>query len=721
LLALHLHAQQKEFGSIKGIVRSAEGKMPLSGANVLVQGTILGAAVSEDGEFVIPKVPVGTYSISVTMVGYRSKIVENVQVKRDATTTVVIELEEVALQTETVVVTASKREQSLQEVPISMSVLDAKMISQRNVITLDQALRYVPGVNIEKEQINIRGSSGYTRGVGSRVLLLVDGLPFLAGDTGEIIWEAIPTYQVDRVEVVKGAGSALYGSSALGGVINVITKDPRKVPETYVKLYGGLYGRPYYDEWDWSKEVRFFNGINLSHSQHIDKFSFLASISRTQDEGYRENDYYRRFNGFAKLKYDFSPFEGWTVMFNILNSHSGNYLFWRDIKHALQPPVVELGERVFTTRFNISSLFKQFISNRLFYMAKAIFYRSDWEDNIGHGGSDTVGNQSASNFLDGEVQMNYQPDDKHFLTGGVEGTYNYVSSNLFGKRSGFGVAVYGQDEWKGVDPLKITLGMRFDYRKIDSLDANSQLSPKFGIIYNPMSGTTLRASVGRGFRAPSVGEAFTSTSASGIVVQPNPGLQPEHSWSFEIGGTQYLSEHLVLDAVVFQNDFWDLIQPTFLPNGKATFQNVTRARIQGAEVNLKVNWFQKMVLADLSYTYIYPRDIYLDEILKYRSRHLFYASLYVNYGFAHAGLDFRYMSKIENIDMEFVTLGIIKDADQRGPVYVTDARVIFDISHFGLPLTIAFNVNNMFQYNYVELIGNLAPIRNYVLTVEGRL
>lgn len=111
LLALHLHAQEKEFGSIKGIVRNMEAKTPVVGANVLVQGTLLGASTNLDGEYVIPRVPVGTYSVAVTMVGYRAKMIADVQVRKDATTDLAVELEEVALQTETVVVTASKREQ----------------------------------------------------------------------------------------------------------------------------------------------------------------------------------------------------------------------------------------------------------------------------------------------------------------------------------------------------------------------------------------------------------------------------------------------------------------------------------------------------------------------------------------------------------------------------------------------------------------------------------
>ena len=109
--------------------------------------------------------------------------------------------------------------------------------SKKNISNLENALRYVPGVNMTEDQISIRGSSGYSRGAGSRVLLALDGIPFYTGDTGETIWEMIPTAVIKRVEIIKGAASSLYGSTAIGGVINVITNDIPKNPPTFFKVF----------------------------------------------------------------------------------------------------------------------------------------------------------------------------------------------------------------------------------------------------------------------------------------------------------------------------------------------------------------------------------------------------------------------------------------------------------------------------------------------------
>ncbi|MBI3579749.1 MAG: TonB-dependent receptor, partial [Ignavibacteriales bacterium] len=191
----------------------AETKNPLVGANVMIKGTFLGAVTNVHGEFRIYRIPVGIYTIEASFVGYQRKKFDGIIIKEGEEYTLSLQLMPSAIQAEEIVVTASRREQSLQEVPVSVSTVTAKTIAERNSVTLDDALRYVPGVNLLQDQINIRGSTGYSRGVGSRVLLLLDGLPFITGDTGEINWESIPTHQIERIEVVKGAGSALYGSS----------------------------------------------------------------------------------------------------------------------------------------------------------------------------------------------------------------------------------------------------------------------------------------------------------------------------------------------------------------------------------------------------------------------------------------------------------------------------------------------------------------------------
>jgi outer membrane receptor for ferrienterochelin and colicins len=184
--------------------------------NIVIQGTIPGTSTDLNGNFELENIPVGRYNLQFTMMGYQSMIEEDVQVNINETTRLSIELTEKTILAPDVVVIDRRRTQKIDDSPASISVITARDLEQKNQIYLDQLLEDAPGVNFMGNQINIRGSSGYSYGVGSRVLFLVDGIPVMAGDTGRIVWDLIPASQIERIEIVKSAGSALCGSTALG-------------------------------------------------------------------------------------------------------------------------------------------------------------------------------------------------------------------------------------------------------------------------------------------------------------------------------------------------------------------------------------------------------------------------------------------------------------------------------------------------------------------------
>ncbi len=692
----------------------ADGQ-PLLGVNVLLKGTLRGTTTDSKGEYKLSNIPAGTYTVVFSLVGYQRETRADVLFASGQTIELNVALEPSEIETEQIVVTAAKRTQSLEEVPVSVSFVDAKEISYRNSITIDDALRYVPGVNMTEWQVNIRGSSGYSRGAGSRVLMLVDGIPLLTGDTGELNFETVPVGQVERVEVVKGASSALYGSSALGGVINVITRPIPPEPETRLRLYGGMYSRPAYPEWDWGGGDRLSDGESVNHSRRFGDLGLSLFLSRAADDGYRQNDYRRRYNAFVKMNYGLSDAEALNLSFSFLHQKRGSFLYWKALNFALTPPETQLGDEVQSTRFYLASQYNRIASDKLSYSVRALWYRNRWEDTI-----DLGSRTSRSDVLRAEVQATMLLDDRHTVTAGIEGTLDRVRADLFGKRSGGGVALYAQDEIRLADGLTLTLGARYDFHDLDSLESNSQFNPKAGLVYIPAEGTTLRASYGRGFRAPAVAEAFIATSISGLIVDPNPNLKPERSSSYEVGASHLFGDAVLTDVALFQSDFDNLIEPGFTASGRGQFLNVTQARIRGVEISARASFWERLLTLGFGYTYVYPKDISRNDILKYRPRHLFYANTLLGFDIFTFGVDFRYISRMERIDEEFVRLGIVRDGDQRVAAYVTDFRLGADFSKLGHPMIATLNITNAFQYNYVELIGNLMPPRNIVLVLEWR-
>ena len=501
LLSTTIALSQVPYGSLTGRVLDAETQEPLVGANVVLRGTVLGRVTNDDGSFAFTNLPVGIYTVAISMVGYETYTSKAIPVTQAPMQRLEVSLKSVVIQTEAVVVTASRREQSLQEVPVSVSLVTAQNIAERNNITLDEALRYVPGVNVLQDQINVRGSSGYSRGVGSRVLILFDGLPYLTGDTGEISWETIPIHHIQRVEVVKGAGSALYGSSALGGVINIITKDIGDQPQARVRVFSSVYDQPRHERWRWYTGLRFNSGALFDYSGRWDALQYQLSVNRTVDESYRVNDTYHRWSFFTKLKYDFSPHQSLMVLGNYLNRKHDNFIWWKNIYEATRPDDSQLNTSVPTQRGNLNVAYKEFTSDKFFYTVKGMYFGNYWEQDS----LQKVNLRSRSDLFQAELQGNHEVSDEHILTFGVTGNYTQVESNIFSSPLGAGVAIYGQDEYSVSDLWKLTIGARFDYQRVSARGSKGLLNPKLGIVYNPDKQTKIRAAYGSGFRFPSIG------------------------------------------------------------------------------------------------------------------------------------------------------------------------------------------------------------------------
>lgn len=706
LIFSQLFSQEKRVGTLTGTVIDSETKQALTGVNVIVENTFLGSATDSKGRFIIKEIPAGNYSVKFSAIGYEQIRVE-VTIFPSEETNITVEMKPTTYTVEPVIVTATRREKTLSEIPVSTYAVEPDLISSRNNLQVDDILRYVPGVNMIQYQVNIRGSSGYSRGTGTRVLLLFDGMPFLTGDAGEIIWEAIPVWQIDRIEIVKGAGSALYGSNAIGGVINVITREASLMKNFRFRTYFGVYDKPYYPKWRWSSRTRFYYGGFASFNGMVGKIGTLIHIQRGIDEGYKQNQNYHRWNIFTKFKYNPSAHSTFDFVFNYVPQKNETFFYWKNLNNALIPREQDIGAMVNSERFNTFAQYKRILTPKLFYLVRVGLFRNKWRDN------GTPQNRSTTGLTNAEIQVNYQISDKHYLIFGADGTFNIVNSSLFGKRNSHSFAFYLQDEFKISERLNVSYGVRSDLYKLDTLKYIGQVNPKLNAIYKISQPLNLRASLGTGFRAPAISEAFTSTSAAGVTVKPNPSLKPERAISFEIG-SRFTSPIFSADFAIFWNYYFNLIEPVFDTDGKIIFKNVVEARIQGIE--LGINFIPlNFINFSLGYTYLHPWDLGENAILKYRAKHILYANSNISYKFLFAGVDFRFISKYERID-ELLKL-VVSDAEERVPIYVVDVRVGLNFGGF----KIFFNVNNLLQYNYVEIAGNLAPIRNFNLSVEYEL
>ncbi|HDQ46174.1 MAG TPA: TonB-dependent receptor [bacterium] len=688
-------------GKITGTVSDSGTGKGLSFVNVVVRGTIFGTASDADGRFELGNLPPGRYELLFTMIGYERTVRKDVPVRAGETTRLRVELAETAVRVQELVVTASKRAQRINESPSSIAVATSGELERQNQIYLEQLLEQVPGVNFMGSQVNIRGSSGFSYGVGSRVLFLVDGVPVLSGDSGEIKWDLIPADQIDRIEIVKSAGSALYGSSALGGVINVITREPSLRSESNVRLSSGVYDDPPWPEWKWTDRLLYFTDFDVSHSRRIGKARTHFSVGRHQSTGYRQNGEYLKYNAAGKIFFNLTSQSNLTLQGHWEDSDSEIGLMWRNRHQALEVTPAAVGDRAKSNRVMVQGIHQWAVRRNLGLKNRFSWFRNHF-NNLLHDNRDW----STSQRFGFESQTNWIPSRSHSMTFGMEHTLDHVTADPLGNHDIFTASGYVQDEIRMIPTIILTLGARYDHTITDSDLRDQRISPKLGCVWHVTEKTAIRLASGRGFRAPSMYERFPNLSAAGIKIIPNLALKPESAWSHEIGIASPLCPFILLDAAVFMNDYWNLIEPVPDATNTVQFTNLTRARIRGLETTLRFSLFGRFLTGQLGYTWLDPQDLETGEILAYRSRHMVRASLTGQYRNIEAGLDYVFNDRLDAVK--------VYPNDPRVAQKTLNARASVDFGWGSLSL----NAGNILNHMHTQVERTIMPIRNYVATIR---
>ncbi len=742
-IAQERHKGLTETVRITGQVTEATSGKPIIDANVLLRGTMMGAATDSRGRFTLSYVPPSTYTVRVSAIGYKSEE-KTIRVLSDVEIDLRFSLQETVLLMDGIAVTASRYQQSLEDIPVSLNLVPSQEISERNITSLDHALRYVPGVNaLEGGQITIRGSSGFNFGMGSRVLVLLNGNPFMTGDNWDVSWYSIPFSNIKQIEVMKGSGSALYGSSAMGGVINIITDEPGEGSHINVRTYTGFYGRPSYPEWRWRDKTNHFEGTAVDLSTHLGPVSTFLSSNYQATTGYRENDDHRIFNFMATLGYRFNANLRFDLMTGYGRKKGGFFIYWQDLQNPYNNGSDSEDSHTRSTLKNTYAFpsISYILSNRIFLSLRGRFRNTKTED---HWQAKTEGapeeaeafRMSSVKTQGGEVQLNYQINAQGIVVAGCDLQKDKVESIQYDTCQVSKGSYYIQCEQRFWGKLKATIGVRYDWEDAQEIrqgysqestlqhvqiDPTGELSRKLGLNLSPMQGTNIRFSMGEGFRTPAVVERFVDTYTSGLRVAPNPDLKPEKSTSVEIGIKQALTKSMNVDLAVFYNKYTNLIEPSLASTGPGEspivqFDNVSKARVQGLDLSYRTDWWSNLASTRLGYTFLDTKGLSSGEgygaPLKYRSKHTLYFANDITFNLLSFGIDLRYLSKIERVD-EYHKV-YIKDIEELVPTYVVALRFGVSWEHFSVRLL----VDNLFQYNYLTAPANIGPPRTGVFQVN---
>ena len=736
-------------GDLTGRVTGTEDDAPLFGVTIVVIGTDYASHTDERGRFRLPDLPAGRYEIFVSHVGYKARIVKGVDVADRGERSLGIALDFSPVELPQVVVSATRRMQSFAEAPISASVVERHELARHNPLSLSGPVNYISGVNQVGGQVSIRGSSGYSRGTGSRVLLLLDGTPMLSADNGDIKWDVIPTDEVERVEVIKGAGSALYGTGALGGVINVITRQPTVTPQTRFRLVSGVYSQPVHETWRWRGDAMYLTGFDVSHSRRFDHSGLIVSAGHNRSTGYHENGESDRYHLFLKGVRRIDPRTSWTSVASVAVDDHGVFVQWKDRANPLEVPDADEGASTVSWKFSLRSELSHARSQTLGLKAKAFYYRTDFDNNPAAGGLASVGHKIGS-----EIQADYARWREMRATFGVSAIGDVVRSpgDFIGRRSAVNGSLYGQAIYEPTPAAQIAAGIRYDIHRRGSGGghaANSacpvrgdeshylehQLSPQIGMSYQLREGSVLRASFGRGFRAPSALEVHAQASASGLLLCPNPNLRSERSWSYEAGIKQWITPFMLVDAALFWNTYDGLVEGRPDPEiasgvPRANFRNISGARVRGLEAEQRIALPGGLRLRT-SYTYLdavefldsdeplppYCHDELVgsagDEVpLPYRPRHTLVSDLIAAGRGMRAGVGFQFASRFDRVS------GLFPECRRDLiPLYLVDVFVSRSIG----PVDVNARVDNLLQYHYVLTERKVRAPRTLSLSISGEL
>ena len=697
-------------GKISGIVKDADTNEPLPAVNIVLPGTVRGASTDMQGQFIIKDLPPGTYSVRVSRIGYRTITKQNIKVQLNKENRLSISMKETALEFDPIVVLAGKSQQQLDQANVSMSVITSTEIERRNPVDVIQALETAPGIHFVGTQINIRGSSGFSFGVGNKVLLLLDGVPVYASDTGEFNWDMISPSDIKQVEILKGAGSTLWGASALGGVVNIITKDPTPEGKFHVAYTIGKYDHPYHSEWEWTDPDRLhYTREDISYSKQAGNIGFRISTGRLISTGYSQLGDAVKFNIAGKFDYKFGANYKWTFYTAYNENERGFFIQWKGPNSPYEVEPINLENRAKVKQLNTYTKFSFPLSAKFAVNLRFSFVRSLMGNQFGHGSSF---NPAIGQGM--EVQSDWIPVDGHIITSGIQYQYDSGNAKYFGSHKGYLIGPYVQDEWKIQKNLRLTTGFRYDRYQLIGGEKEDLFSPRMGINWQAWPTTSFRASAGSGFRAATIVERFLELSIMNFKIVPNDTLKAESSWAFDAGMRHYFNENWNIDISLFQNDYWELIEAHLdLFRGQIKFRNVPRARIKGLEVTTNAGFPMQIKNKhmtpgfQISLTAMDHKDLKYNEPLTYRPDVLFSLKSFLQFSAFRYEIDYRYASRIEQVKLYPV--------NERVPMKFVDTRLSWNYKN----LTVQFSINNLFNYNYAPMESNLEPMRRFILGLKG--
>ena len=535
--------------SISGRVRSENG--PLAFANIVVKNSNNGVIANEQGKYNIPNLKAGVYTLEASYIGYKSSTL-NVQIISKS-----IEIDfdlELSAVLDEVVITSTLKPVKRSESPIPVEVFTAAFLKKNPTANIFEALQTVNGV---RPQLNCSvcntGNIRINGLEGPYSLVLIDGMPIVSGLSTVYGLSGIPSALIDQVEIIKGPASSLYGSEAVGGLINIITKHPENTPLLFFDSF-----LTDWNEYNLDVGLKALLGDKISVLFGVNYFNYNNPIDNNNDN----------FTDLA-LQDRISVFQKWSFSRpkNRLFSLAGRYFYedrwggemqWQSKNRG---GTEVYGESIYTSRFELIGNYQLPLQEKLFFQ----FSYSDHDQNSVYGDRYYLAKQRIG-F--GQLLWDFSGPKSDWLIG-LSARYNYYNDNTTVTNTSDEVVVpslFVQNEMSLTKKHKLLLGGRYDYDNRHG----SIFTPRLAFRYKPTDDDIFRVNAGTGFRIVNLfTEEHAALSGSRDLVIQNK-LKPEQSFNINANYLKKIytkkGQILSLDWSTWYTYFTNAIRPDYDTN-----------------------------------------------------------------------------------------------------------------------------------------------------------
>ncbi len=560
--------------NISGVVTDSTTHEPLVG--VYVTTGKLGAQTDYNGKYLIKDVPAGEVSLSTMYYSSYGKKNDRLIIKSD--TTVNFSLAETFLNVGEVVVTGTRTEKRLSEVPVLTTVIREREILKAGAVSTMEALQdNVPGIVVTP---NAMGNNMRIRGLNSRyILFLVDGERMVSeGAGGNVNLDQIDVNNIERIEMVNGAASALYGSNAVGAVINIITKKPVHRFEAGANVQAESNNT-------WRMKVD--AGVNR------EKIKSRVNVFRNSSDGFGgtgSGPYAARYEDWGgDVKFGYNPTE--RVDLNFV----GRYFRHETFNPANSMNTAHALMHTLALGVNGGHLSADKRNNLRVSVNFDKYFDTDVLEKLG-----STKTNNTANYISSRVLNTFKPVEKWEIVGGLEYNHeeNYAVKTLGSDpttKSLDDVNLFGQAQYTPIKNFDVILGTRYTY----NTQFKSAFTPKLSLMYR-LSGFTFRGGIGTAFRAPSIKELYYDFDHQGMFwVYGNPDLKAEKGVYSSLSA-EYTNSGFNVSVSGYYNNIDNKITQYDVINQQGAnekyYKNVSSATLRGVDVNLSYVLFREVVL-----------------------------------------------------------------------------------------------------------------------------